>query len=226
MALHVGWRNFWWLNVGLLGLVLVLLIFFFPETKWHRQHPKELAATHTTTSIPTEKGTSHILEDSRQSRSQQPEINLVEGVGSDLDHTATAERDPYLYRGSPSKHQFRLWQDNAHPLKGIALDLWIPWKLFAYPIIEFSAFVVSWSASSFLTLNLTQSQNFAVPPYNFSSQSIGFMNFAILVGAILGLFTNGPLSDWVAARATKRNKGIREPEMRLPAMILMCSSCF
>ncbi len=45
------------------------------------------------------------------------------------------------------------------------------------------------------------------------------MNFAVLVGAIIGLSTNGLLSDWIAARATKRNGGVREPEMRLPAMI-------
>jgi hypothetical protein len=70
-----------------------------------------------------------------------------------------------------------------------------------------------------LTLNLTQSQAFAAPPYNFSSAKIGFFNFAILIGAFIGLFTAGPLSDAVAARLTKRNKGIREPEMRLLAMI-------
>ncbi|KUL89205.1 hypothetical protein ZTR_03616 [Talaromyces verruculosus] len=92
-------------------------------------------------------------------------------------------------------------------------------KLFAFPIVEFSSFVVSWCASSFLTLNLTQSQNFAAPPYNFSSQSIGFMNLATFVGSMIGLLTNGPLSDWIADRATKKNKGIREPEMRLPALI-------
>lgn len=48
---------------------------------------------------------------------------------------------------------------------------------------------------------------------------IGFMNFAILVGAFIGLFTAGPLSDFVSARSTRRNNGVREPEMRLPAMI-------
>ncbi|KAH8593063.1 putative MFS transporter [Bisporella sp. PMI_857] len=219
MAVHAGWRNFWWLNVALLGLTLVLLLFFFPETKWHRQHPKELAAAHTATFTPTEKGMTSNLEDPKLPHDQQPGITVVDGIVSELDHTATAEQDPYLHRGSPSKKQFKLWQNNRNALKSILLDLWIPWKLFAFPIVEFAAFVVSWSASSFLTLNLTQSQNFAAPPYNFSAQSIGFMNFAILIGAMLGLLTNGPLSDWVAARATRKNKGIREPEMRLPAMI-------
>jgi hypothetical protein len=44
------------------------------------------------------------------------------------------------------------------------------------------------------------------------------MNFAILIGALIGLATAGPLSDWVSARATKKNRGVREPEMRLAAM--------
>jgi len=140
------------------------------------------------------------------------------GTMPDLSHQATADRDPHLGKGTPSKQQWKLWQVSPHPFRTIALDLWIPWKLFAFPIVEFAAFVVSWSCSSFLTINLTQSQNFANPPYNFNSQSIGFMNFAILGGAMIGLATAGPLSDWVSARATKKNRGIREPEMRLPAM--------
>lgn len=48
---------------------------------------------------------------------------------------------------------------------------------------------------------------------------LGLYNIAILVGAFIGLFTAGPLSDWVSDRATRKNNGVREPEMRLPAMI-------
>jgi len=33
MAQTVGWRPFWWLNVGMLGLSIVMIIFMFPETK-------------------------------------------------------------------------------------------------------------------------------------------------------------------------------------------------
>ncbi len=42
---------------------------------------------------------------------------------------------------------------------------------------------------------------------------------AIFGGAVIGLVTAGPLSDFVSARATVRNRGIREPEMRLPTLI-------
>lgn len=48
---------------------------------------------------------------------------------------------------------------------------------------------------------------------------IGLTNFAILVGALLGLFSVGWLGDRVVERLTARNNNVREPEMRLIAGI-------
>ncbi|KAL9065044.1 MAG: hypothetical protein Q9157_007617 [Trypethelium eluteriae] len=221
MAQHVGWRNFWWLNVAMIGASIVLVVFGFPETKWHRKHPDEIIHTPSSTS---EKGdaVTAVEESSDVEKHGAADITIAQNpstTSNSLSKVATEARDPHLGRGSPSRAQWRLFQPNAHPFASILNDLWIPWKLFVFPIVEFSSFVVSWSCSSFLTINLTQSQAFAAPPYNMSSQAIGFTNFAILIGAFLGLATAGPLSDWVSARATRRNRGIREPEMRLPAMI-------
>ena len=36
LANHGSWRNFWWLNVGLLGLAILISILAFPESKWPR----------------------------------------------------------------------------------------------------------------------------------------------------------------------------------------------
>lgn len=171
----------------------------FPETKWRRLHPDEISA------MPREapKGTPQGESEVRKAG------DLV---------TETSPLDPWLGRGSPNRQQWGVYTPSKDPLKAILMDIWIPWKLFAFPIVELGSFIVSWSCSSFLTINLTQSQNFASAPYNYNSQTIGFMNFAILAGALIGLATAGPLSDWVSARATGKNRGIREPEMRLPAM--------
>ena len=213
-ANNTGWRNFWWLNVGLIGATFLMCLFGFPETKWHRVHPDELrrVATEAAMKSSDEKIAVQNTEDS--SIEKAPSTGL-----QGLSHTMTAQKDPWLGKGRPSKQQFKLFQANAHPFKSIALDLWIPWKLFAFPIVEFASFVVSWSASCFLTDNLLQSQAFAAPPYNFSPLTIGFLNFAILVGAIIGLLTAGPLSDYISMILTKRNGGIREPEMRLLTMV-------
>jgi hypothetical protein len=205
--------------VAMLGATFIGLIFLFPETMWHRVHPKELGAQHKSgsTSPSDEKVTTHGLEGVDAEKSA---VNThQDAMFNELSETATAERDPYLGKGGPSRMQFGFFTPVKDPLKTLLWDFWIPWRIFAFPIVEFAAFVVSWSAISFLTINLTQAQNFAAPPYNFSSQTVGFMNFALLIGALIGLGTNCKLSDWIAARATKRNRGVREPEMRLPALI-------
>jgi MFS family permease len=171
MAAHVGWRNFWWLNVALIGLSFLMVLFMFPETKWNRIHPDEVDQTSLASSNKEDVQTSEKtpIDTSLQHVDTDPSQNTENG----LETTETAARDPWLGRGGPSKQQWAIFQPNAHPWKSIALDLWIPWKLFAFPIVEFASFVVSWSCSSFLTINLTQTQAFAAPPYNMSSQSIG-----------------------------------------------------
>ena len=199
------------------GFIFVYLLFLFPETKWHRMHPDEMRAKGLLgpTKTPSDEKVGGIQNTEDKDLEK---VTTLQGM-PDLSHSATAARDPFLGKGTPNKQQFKLFQSNAHPFKSILLDLWVPWKLFAFPIVEFASFVVSWSASSFLTLNLTQSEVFANPPYNFSPNAVGYTNFAILIGAGIGLATAGPLSDWVSMRATRRNRGIREPEMRLPSMI-------
>ncbi|KAF7714038.1 Uncharacterized protein PECH_004967 [Penicillium ucsense] len=215
MALHVGWRNFWWLNVAAFAFVIIAGVFAFPETKWHRALPTEFhqteASLNSTADSTDGKEKTQTTEDTSKSIPTQLEVQQPT-VESDA-------MDPYLYKGSPSKSQFHIYQPNSKWARSLLFAFWTPWRLLAFPIVEYAAFVVSWSASCLLTANLTQSQAFGAPPYNWSSQSIGFTNFASLAGAMIGLLTNGPLSDWISMRATKKNGGIREPEMRLPALI-------
>lgn len=212
MAQYTGWRNFWWLNVALLALVTIMLTFGFPETKWHRLHQNKLDQR----GLPTATSSAEKFEPDKKGGSGDL---VTRNVSQDLADSPTESRDHYLGKGKPSRSQFGFYQPNSHPFKSMLLDIWIPWKLFAFPIVEFAAFVVSWSCSSFLTLNLTQSEVFAHPPYDFHPVAVGFTNFAIVVGALIGLAIAGPLSDWISMRLTIRNGGVREPEMRLPSMI-------
>lgn len=226
MTETVGFRSFWWLNTGILGLSFLMVVFMFPETRFKRSVPESVGQTQGSSLNEKTKVAAH--EDNASSDAETNDVNRMQQVKTaesalpntaGLDMTETVARDPYLGRGKPAKWQWKPFQPNANPFRSILLDLWIPWKLFAFPIVEFAAFVVSWSCSSFLVINLTQSQVLANPPYNMRPMTVGFTNFAIMVGAFIGLFTAGPLSDWVSARSTRKNNGIREPEMRLPAMI-------
>ena len=203
MTTNIGWRSFWWLNVGLQGLMLVLLLVAFPETKFDRD----------STVVQSLESASQIRpSDTKQSREGLAEI------------TEAQSADIVAVKGAPGRHQFPLfvWRKLSTDSLAttLARDVLLPLKLvFFYPIVQFSSFVYMFSSSNYIILNLTQSGVFGAPPYNFSSQSVGFTNFASGVGALIGFFTAGPLSDWFAMRLTMRNGGIREPEMRLPVLI-------
>lgn len=166
MADHIGWQNFWWLNVAMTGLSILLGIFCFPETRWSRVEGGQKDAVASDTSV---KGTGQHSEHS--ATNNNPEKLSTTNDQPTQQHAT--DEDPYLGRGTPSKQQWWLFQPNASPFKTILFDLWTPWRLFVFPIVLFASFVVSWSCSNFLILNLTQSQVFAAPPYNMSSQSIG-----------------------------------------------------
>lgn len=208
LAEHTGWRNFWWLNVALLGAAFVVSFFAFPETRWHRHRANDIQ---TKTRHPS--STSLATNPEMNGKTSPP--NLENGVA---DQPYTPVQTP-IQHGKPGRKQFDLFQPNQQPLKTLLIELWTPFKLFAFPIVDFASLVVAWSTASFLIVNLTQSQAFSESPYQYTAQTVGFFNFAVVVGLLLGLGTAGPLNDWISMRATKRNKGIREPEMRLPAMI-------
>ena len=108
MAQYSGWRNFWWLNVAIIGATFVAVAVGFPETKWHRVHPEDVLSV-TAPSVPSsdemiaEKKTEH----AELAKAASPREGLQE-----LAHAQTAERDPWLHKGSPSKQQFKLFQPN------------------------------------------------------------------------------------------------------------------
>ncbi|EGU72231.1 hypothetical protein FOXB_17258 [Fusarium oxysporum f. sp. conglutinans Fo5176] len=219
MAEHVGWPSFWWLSAGMTAFSLMLIIFGFPETMWHRDESTHIQPVRDESDI-KKAITEHVERDSRkvQATEKQQGIALSTG-GSGAGDVPQHNHREALGEGSPNRQQWRLYQLSSDPWRRVARDIWTPWRLFVYPIVLFSSLVAGWSCSNMLILNLTQSQVLSAPPYNWSAEAVGFTNFALFGGIIIGLFTAGPFSDWVSARATLRNRGIREPEMRLPAMI-------
>lgn len=215
MTDHVGWQSYWWLNFALSAAALLVDIGLFPETRWHRDPSTEGASN----------GPHMILDDHLSTFNTSDTTSKPSRT-----HIENYHIDSHLGKGSPSREQFQLLFPVEHPLRTLCVEIFWPLRLFFYPIVAFAAFTVAMCAGLQLVVNLTQSQIFAVAPYNFSSDGVGLLNIAMIVGITLGLISNGPLSDWLSMRATYKNKGIREPEMRLPTMIpylsLVILSCF
>ncbi|OQN97625.1 hypothetical protein B0A48_16489 [Cryoendolithus antarcticus] len=190
IAARHGWRSFFWLTVALAAFSTILLIFTFPETKYHRNSSASAKAT-----------------------SQTDEKILDSEANSELG----AEQ---VGKGKPSKAQWLPVQKPDSRWKSFVIrDLTTPILVFFNPIVFWAALMLAGPADLLLIFNLTESGLLGSPAYGWSPSAVGYSNFAFFVGGIVGVATAGPLSDWVARRATIKNNGIREAEFRLPALI-------
>lgn len=68
------------------------------------------------------------------------------------------------------------------------------------------------------------------PPLFFDEVKTGYMYVGPFIGAVLGFFLSGWLSDWSATYLTRRNNGIYEPEFRLvlviPQLVFGCMGLY
>lgn len=94
-----------------------------------------------------------------------------------------------------------------------------PFILFTYPTVMWASVVYGMSLSWNVILASVVSQLFG-PKYGFDSQAQGLVFLSPFVGSVVGTYLCGPLSDRIATYYTKRNNGIREPEMRLPTCVI------
>lgn len=56
--------------------------------------------------------------------------------------------------------------------------------------------------------------------YGFEPYQTGLCFFSSIIGSLIGVLAGGHLGDMSADWLTKRNGGLREPEMRLPAILI------
>lgn len=90
-------------------------------------------------------------------------------------------------------------------------------KAFLCPFVLFTYLTVMWSS--------VVAQLFGTA-YGFDSQAQGLVFLSPFLGSVIGTYLCGPLSDRIATYYTKRNNGIREPEMRLPTCVIAAALVF
>lgn len=101
------------------------------------------------------------------------------------------------------------------------------WRAFTLLLIPSTFWVITtygiYIGLGALTFNFIFPLKIVAPPYNWSQTNSGLISIATMIGYCSALPLL-PASDRIAARLTRRNKGIREAEMRLsillPAMII------
>lgn len=198
ITINLSWRYIYWVSVALIGVCTILIIFTFPETVYNRQEVTEGTHTH--------------IETNRKDQDEDIEkVQFDEASASGHVPNAPATKRTFwqnlsLYSGTHTKESLL--------------------KLFFRPIVLLTLPPVLWATlvmSVTIGFLVAISSNFAVAfsaTYGFKPWQSGLCFISCPIGAGVGAFFGGHFSDKVADRLTRKNGGIREPEMRLPAILI------
>lgn len=195
ITIHNDWRTIYYVATALIGALTLLVFFTMPETSFNRSP----------VNVPTPLHEPSKLYEERKSAT------------SHHSNVETGERLP-----PPKK---RTYAQNLRIFNGTLTKESIL-KIFVRPIAFLILPPVIWATlvmSVTIGFLVAISSNFASAfseVYGFAPYQSGLCFIAGILGSLIGIFAGGWFSDWTANVLTRRNGGIREPEMRLPSMVL------
>lgn len=206
-SLGMNWA-FWIVATWILGN-LVTMFFFMPETKFIGSRPKI------------------VLADSDEEIVKDINPERVEDLGNKEKVVAVSEnsQEGQQIRKRGYIQELKPWGQND-PSVSLWKTFLRPFVLLAFPTVLWSCLIYGFSLAWNVILGASIAQLFAPPPYNFDSASQGLIFLSPLIGSLIGTYLCGPLADRIATFYTKRNSGIREPEMRLPTCAIAAAFVF
>ena len=171
---------------GAFVLMLLLVIFFMPESAYHR-----------TGALNIDTGGKQIVTDDLE------KIEFEKGAIEQVERRPT----------SSNEHSVS-WTRELLPWSGY-FDHVSFWRTFFRPFVVIASPVVLWATLLFTTciswlvlISITLSQIFSAPPYNFSVSAVGATNVSSFVASVIGTLAAGPIIDGVVKLMSKRNRGI------------------
>ncbi|RDW95366.1 MFS general substrate transporter-27 [Coleophoma crateriformis] len=194
ISIHNGWRVDYYVAIALVGTLWVLIFFTFPETAYHRNHTAPNTATDVENSGEEKTGYLH-AEDLVASETLSSPVVPRRKFGV---------RDLKVFHGTFTQESLGAMMLRPFVLLLLPQVFWA--SLVMAVTIGFLVAITSNFASAFQTT------------YGFEPWKTSLCYIAGIIGSAAGIFFGGHATDMVADFFTRRNGGVREPEMRLPAI--------
>lgn len=199
ISIHNGWRTIYWVATALIGTCTLFVIFTFPETIYLRDAAASReVAQHDSTTLDLE--------------SKGPVTSQIDDTSASTTTTANIP-EKRSYASSLRIYSGTYTQESL-------LKLFIrPTAFLILPQVLWATLVMSGTIGFLVAITSNFAPAFATA-YGFEPWQAGLCFLAAVIGAFIGIFVGGHFSDWIADKQTQRNGGIREPEMRLPAILV------
>lgn len=142
---------------------------------------------------------------------QRPALAPVtKGYRADIDHSKRHGfvRKMVLFSGTHTNESF--WQLFVRPFIVIA-----------YPAVLWATMVTAVTVGFLIAVTTNVAIAYG-EAYHFGPSKVGLCFLAGIIGSVIAIIFGGTVIDISSQRMAKRNGGLREPEMRLPAIALVC----
>ncbi|KAK8212282.1 major facilitator superfamily domain-containing protein [Phyllosticta capitalensis] len=226
ITINLDWRYIYWVSVALIGSATVLVILTFPETEFDRH-----GLIPSPSSADTIKATDLDPIDEELGKVLSPDLKETESRTWHVEDTASNTTAPVPKPATTTRRRRQqvagkmTWRDTLRLFSGVHTREPL-FKLFLRPVMLLLLPPVLWATlvmSVTIGFVVAISSNFAnayAQAYGFEAWKAGLCFISGLIGSGLGIFFGGHVGDWVADFFTRRNGGVREPEMRLPAIAI------
>lgn len=205
MAHTMGWRWSFYFVAIFTGAFLPVLFFCVPETAYRRD-----ARFNPDTSIGMQDMRHNGAADSLHSDMEKisPTLDQSETLPPARTQKISYRQTLWLFNGRKSDDSF--WKLALRPL-----------PLFVHPGIFWACLIQGTLIGWTVFLGIILGAIMLGPPLFFSEVQTGYMYTGAFVGAIIGFVISGLLADSVPNWMTRKNRGVYEPEFRLPLVIPM-----
>ncbi|PMB69348.1 putative MFS-type transporter [Beauveria bassiana] len=187
---NTHWRTIYEVSSALIGFVLLLLFFTLPETAYKRVENGKVIASASSEALRSRASQSSDAETGQPTVSKQTYLQSLR-----------------IFRRQPLTHE------------SVLKMIFRPFALILLPSVLWAALVQAVTIGFLVAVSSNVDPAFE-EAYRFQPWQVGLCFFAAIIGSLLGLPAGGKLGDFCADYLTKRNGGIREPEMRLPTIMI------
>lgn len=181
------------------GILMIGVVFFVPETAYRRDSVVPVIET-------DEKGVHLKLGHEHATHHEQEEAALRVGSQDDeKKHTYIQSLRIFTGRYSDAP----TWKIFLRPVV-----MWF------YPAVLWAFLIYGTTITWIVVFSVVNGVIFVSPPYNFTVSQTGLISLSPFIMTILGEVISGPVNDWICVYLTRKNKGIYEPEFRLPLILV------
>lgn len=201
ITINNDWRVIYEVAAAIIGFILLFAFFAFPETAFNRDEADVIDAQ------PLQRVSSG--QASEKTHQTADRVSDIE-VAPQSQQAPTKKKKTYLQSLSLYNGTF-----TSEPLYKIFVR---PFGLILLPPVLWAALVESVTIGFLVAVTSNVDPAF-LATYNFEAWQVGLCFISACLGSAIGIPAGGKLGDVVADYFTNKNGGIREPEMRLPAIL-------